>query len=781
MRKHVAICLFCFAMYFSNHIKAQTLINWEWQNVTNISYQDLEFKNNFIYSVGNFTADSVTLGSNTYVNAGDTDIIICKMDTLGNIIWSKHVGSSNNESLNSIYVDNNDNVLVIGKMQGTLNVSPFTLNSIGGVDILMIKCDSVGNVLLAKNVGTLGYDEGYDITCDYNNDIYAVGRKDTNNLIFAATNNAYNNAILKWSSSGTEVSMQYMRGGLVGLPASASTYLIKYSDYDSTLIIGGGFYSGSALTTYYSICHSSNTSLYATIFASPSWGWVNGYYLCKTNLNGFAKKIYGCAPSNVSGIYDLATNPVNGDFYFSDRVHWPLSVSDYNHWIKGDTSFANFTNLPINLSSNPMPPAGTYGAPLKINYFNGSLYGLLYQTHLTSNISCSDYYSATLNLSTNVSELKNLDYGQTYTSGVGFNGTFCMGSNNTIGKSCQANCAVQAFSISPAPDVNICPNSNIQIGGNPCFYANGGSQSYTYSWQPTIGLNNPNISNPIVSNLTSSITYTVTITDQGTNIGYDTINVTLNSTNSGNSSVTACNFYNWGGTNYTTTGIYTHTFTNANGCDSIHTLNLIVNLGNYIFLNVSACASYNWNGITYTISGAYSNTFTNVNGCDSIINLYLTIHTIDTSITQVSNSLTANQTSATYQWMSCNPDVILVGETGQNFIATANGDYAVIINKNACTDTSNCFTVSNVGLEDLSAMNGHLIVYPNPASNTIHVNWNFVSNKSTTLKLYNVMGQLIYTSVIPPHQFAATIDVSHFAQGVYYLKCGEISRKVIVE
>lgn len=141
---------FCFAMYFSNHIKAQTLINWEWQNVTNISYQDLEFKNNFIYSVGNFTADSVTLGSNTYVNAGDTDIIICKMDTLGNIIWSKHVGSSNNESLNSIYVDNNDNVLVIGKMQGTLNVSPFTLNSIGGVDILMIKCDSVGNVLLAK-------------------------------------------------------------------------------------------------------------------------------------------------------------------------------------------------------------------------------------------------------------------------------------------------------------------------------------------------------------------------------------------------------------------------------------------------------------------------------------------------------------------------------------------------------------------------------------------------------------------------------------------------------
>lgn len=76
MRKHVAIFLFCFAMYFSNHIKAQTLINWEWQNQTNISYQGIEFKNNFIYAVGNFTTDSVTLGLNTYVNAGGADIII---------------------------------------------------------------------------------------------------------------------------------------------------------------------------------------------------------------------------------------------------------------------------------------------------------------------------------------------------------------------------------------------------------------------------------------------------------------------------------------------------------------------------------------------------------------------------------------------------------------------------------------------------------------------------------------------------------------------------------
>ncbi|GBL35150.1 hypothetical protein EMGBS15_07450 [Filimonas sp.] len=272
IKNELQIYLFnnCHFLFNVSMLKWQTLI-FGLENLTNISYQDMEFKNNFIYTVGNFTSPSVTIGSNTYVNAGGSDIIICKMDTMGNSIWSVHIGGSSGESLNSICVDNNGNVLVIGAMEGILNVGSTTLNSIGGTDILMIKCDSSGNIVLAKNVGTSGNDGGLDITTDYNNDIYAVGNKSSSNLYFAATNNTYSNAILKWSSGGNELSMHYMRGGLTGLPAFASTKLIKYSAYDSTIIIGGDLSSGSDPSYYYNICNSSNINLYVSITVSATW------------------------------------------------------------------------------------------------------------------------------------------------------------------------------------------------------------------------------------------------------------------------------------------------------------------------------------------------------------------------------------------------------------------------------------------------------------------------------------------------------------------------------
>jgi hypothetical protein len=64
-----------------------------------------------------------------------------------------------------------------------------------------------------------------------------------------------------------------------------------------------------------------------------------------------------------------------------------------------------------------------------------------------------------------------------------------------------------------------------------------------------------------------------------------------------------------------------------------------------------------------------------------------------------------------------------------------------------------------------------LVVYPNPASSKL-----IIENGELKMKeLYNAVGQLIFSTK------ADEIDVSHFAKGVYYLKCGILTRKVIVE
>ena len=40
----------------------------------------------------------------------------------------------------------------------------------------------------------------------------------------------------------------------------------------------------------------------------------------------------------------------------------------------------------------------------------------------------------------------------------------------------------------------------------------------------------------------------------------------------------------------------------------------------------------------------------------------------------------------------------LLVETSQEFTPTTNGEYAVIVTNNGCSDTSNCLTLTTVGI-----------------------------------------------------------------------------------
>ena len=90
------------------------------------------------------------------------------------------------------------------------------------------------------------------------------------------------------------------------------------------------------------------------------------------------------------------------------------------------------------------------------------------------------------------------------------------------------------------------------------------------------------------------------------------IDLTINNSNSGSSSVTVCDSYLWDGVTYTTNGTI-QTFIQTFGCDSIHTLNLTINQSDTSYANVTACDSVVWNGTTYNQSGNYylNSTFNN--------------------------------------------------------------------------------------------------------------------------------------------------------------------------
>ncbi len=226
--------------------------------------------------------------------------------------------------------------------------------------------------------------------------------------------------------------------------------------------------------------------------------------------------------------------------------------------------------------------------------------------------------------------------------------------------------------------------------------------------------------------LQTGATYTVSglYTDTATNVnGCDslvTLDLTINQADTVSQTATACDIYTWpvNGNSYSTSGLYAVTLLNSNGCDSVVELDLTVNYSFSGSETATACNSYTWpfNGQTYTASGVYNDTLLSSTGCDSSSTLNLTIITINTNVSLSNFTLTAQATGTNvmYQWLDCdNNFAAIAGETNQTFAPVTNGDYAVVVSDNGCTDTSACTLVQGIGLQDASALS-EMSLYPNP-------------------------------------------------------------------
>ena len=225
------------------------------------------------------------------------------------------------------------------------------------------------------------------------------------------------------------------------------------------------------------------------------------------------------------------------------------------------------------------------------------------------------------------------------------------------------------------------------------------------------------------------------------------------------------------GTALTNTGSVTLTSTDLDGnTNSCSFLILIDSSANTI--NETACDSYTApDGQTYTSSGQYTAIIPNSIGCDSTITINLTVNTVDVNVTQAGIQLTADATGASYQWLECitgipNGFSLINGETNQSFTPTANGSYAVEIIMNGCTDTSICYTISNVGLENNNMQT--LIIYPNPNNGNIHITSTIPLNNAT-ITITDLNGKVIlYKRDENGTDFH--IPFNEPANGVYFLE-----------
>lgn len=181
-------------------------------------------------------------------------------------------------------------------------------------------------------------------------------------------------------------------------------------------------------------------------------------------------------------------------------------------------------------------------------------------------------------------------------------------------------------------------------------------------------------------------------------------------------------------------------------------------------LSESICPgqSYILGDAEYTTSGTFYNMLSSSIGCDSLVQLNLTVVDLDNSISVSDNELIAIETSTDYyQWIDCNSGEDIFGADQQSFIPSESGEYAVRIGREGCDFISDCVQVST-GINELEESG--IIVFPNPASHTLHLMGMDSRKISDHAILIDIIGRSYLLPII-----SETINILNIQSGIYFL------------
>lgn len=199
--------------------------------------------------------------------------------------------------------------------------------------------------------------------------------------------------------------------------------------------------------------------------------------------------------------------------------------------------------------------------------------------------------------------------------------------------------------------------------------------------------------------------------------------------------------------------------------------------------NSTICASEELiiNGTAYDASNPTgTEVFTNIdpNGCDSTVTVSLNVlpdidETIDNTLEP---TLSANQTGATYQWIDCdNGNAPIPGATDQTYTVTSNGNYAVEVTVNGCTEVSSCTNVITIGVSDALLLAAN--IYPNPSSGIVNISL-LESVIGTHYKILTPDGKLIRSGVVQSTELR--IDLSNEVKGAYTVELSSDSERYVI-
>lgn len=434
-----------------------------------------------------------------------------------------------------------------------------------------------------------------------------------------------------------------------------------------------------------------------------------------TSCEGQTTMLGGSPPGTGTGSLSYAWTPSFGlidttqaiqILSVSDSTSYILTVTDSIGCVDMDTIFVNAYPLPTAMITPAGPTSFCTGNNVTLNAFTDVGYEYLWgTTDTTTSIIVNSDHNYTLDVT---------------------NSFGCTNSDTIL------------ITVYPLPIANITPPgaTNFFCTGDSITLTADAGLSYNYSWSTSETTQSVNISSAgvIVLDVTDSVGCTMS----------DTVTISVlplpiaNITPAGPSTI--CN-------------------------------------GSSITLTADAGVGYNysWSTLESTQSINTSNpgivilTVTDSAGCvaSDLTSIALTGPVV--SVLQSGASLTSNQSGASYQWIDCNNgNAIISGATTQNYIAPANGSYAVIVTFSGCVDTSACYNVTGLGINSLSDQTAR--IFPNPTDGMFYIEFNNSIGNDYQIMIHNALGQLVQTKkVTAGSNLPVEIDGSSWEPGIYLI------------
>ncbi|MCF8409401.1 MAG: T9SS type A sorting domain-containing protein [Crocinitomicaceae bacterium] len=731
--------------------------------------------NNNFFSVGSFS-DTYDMDPNTGINnvtsIGQQDCFLNKFDANGNLLWVKTFGGIDSDRAVDIKLNTIGELVITGYFNLTVDFDPSSntsnLTSNGGYDIFILKLNSNGDFINVKQIGGSGWDEVFALEVDNNNDIYISGQY-SNTVDFdpsAATNDLnangrdifvakyFNNLNFSWAKSFNNSTPQY--GGYYN---KATSIVV---DQSNNIYVCGEFAGTVDFDPSISVTNSITASTVSP-FIDPQF---NTFLLKLSNSGNLirADKLPTLKPFLT---IDNQDNLLLAGRYLSSSVDFDLNSGTQTIPISGSVALFLLkldNNFNFNWVKNLGQPEGT-GASLVCDNANNVFISESFSgtndfdpSNANYNLSSMGASNAFITkLTSNGIFIWAVNYGSNSISGNTYVNTIAIDNNNGL---------ISAGTYSNSADMDP-SNAMFNLSGGGFYYQKLDDCNATSS---TLNITDCDFySGPNGTMYATSGTYNIVIANAYGCDSLITLNLTILPSQSNSVTITQCNSYTSSqGSTYNSSGAYTETYTSVNGCDSVVTINLTIKQNTTNTITESACGAYTApDGQVYTQSGVYTATLANNAGCDSVITINLTIGNVNTLVTANGITLTANENGAQYQWINCTTNQAIPTATGQSYTPIVSGDYAVIVTNSLCSDTSDCYTVNDVGIEDLELVE---LFYPNPAIDYLLIK----NNNSSNDLVYVIMdsfGKKVIEGALT--QKETQVSLRGLSNGAYFIKIGE--------